>query len=246
MRGQGAPLADVYICADICQNTKFFAYERFAMLSEEEQKLVEGNLSLAYHAAQHSRIPLDLLEDAKQVALEALAKSATSFDSSKGKFSTYAYKNMKWSLANFKHKQYMHNYCCLDVDVRRGRYAELGGSRIPLQITASKDDGGVDRHLPYETFQDGFCTMLQKECGEEMFSLLTPLIQKLAEGDSVKYKRYVQIIESKMGVNPKSFSNLGAEWGVSKQRVSQMWVSLKRAIINNAPELKNYLFNHSY
>lgn len=214
------------------------------MLNAEQQKLVTNNLKLARFVMKKRNVPKNLQADAYQTAVIGLIKAASTFDENQGKFSTYAYRNIEWELMNFIHKEYSSKYCCLDVDVRKGNYDKLGRSRIGLQFkTSGQEEDCEDRWLPYEAFGSAEHVLLDSECSEELRKVLVEAIQEVGAGDSIKTKRFVELADNLLSSEPKTLTELGKQWGVSKQRVAQLWNQLKRAVASSAPELADYLKN---
>ena len=76
------------------------------MLTDEQRKLVEDNLDIAYKIAYKWRNPAIEFEDKVQIATMGLCRAAEVYDASKGSFSTIAYPFAKFQLlkaANKKH-----------------------------------------------------------------------------------------------------------------------------------------------
>lgn len=71
-------------------------------LTKEQQDLVTKNHNLIYGFAHDNNL---LLEDWYGILAIALCESAASYDSEKGAFSTYAYRNMKYAVLKEERKR---------------------------------------------------------------------------------------------------------------------------------------------
>lgn len=218
----------------------------FKMLTKEQKELVEKNIGLAYFFVKKRSVPQHLADDVLQSAFEALCKSAMTYDASKAKFSTYVAPNIKWTINEMLNKDNIHKYCCLEVYLRRNQQNEVGNYRVPYLIPSRDEPDGMDEsEVPYQAFHGQEELYLREEAREEIRAELFRVVNEVADGDDAKRERYMAIIENYLSDDPKTLKELASEWGISKQRMSHLWVKLSNKLASEAPGLAEYIHTPS-
>ncbi|MCL2399494.1 MAG: sigma-70 family RNA polymerase sigma factor [Defluviitaleaceae bacterium] len=170
-------------------------------LTEEQCKLVEDNINLAYGAIQKYDIKKrfgHILEsdDIEQIAKLALCVAATKYDGTQGAFSTYAYISIRNAIYLEAKKH---------LSKKRSEY-----KTVPLDILDNENEAEFSQEYECEGFSQVHSTEVSKAL------------------NSVKRRHSSRTIDGIEAIKLQSegykLEEIGEMYGVSGQRVS-MWIN---------------------
>lgn len=197
-------------------------------LNNYQQKLVSDNTPLVHHLTK--RLPEHRREDAVATGMLALCEAALKYEPTKGKFSSYAARGIKWAINNYIRDSIRHSSFVYDKQVRDFDYEASAKKRYSYY----QKDKGKDEDLageiapPYQSFMSPEEYTLRKEA-----ALKVKRAKQNARRAIKSKKRVSESFNERIKLIEKYYCDRLHEdhpkeaLNISKQRVNQIWARYK-------------------
>lgn len=177
------------------------------MLNDEQRKFVEENYNMVYSCMFKMGFTEDQVEEYHGAAAIGLCRAAMTYDPAKSKFSTYAYRCIRNAIF---------------VEMRRGVSIDKKQKTLRLDDKAISSN---DKYTLQETLPAIDQDLIRVE--EDRFK------------DSSIYKAYNKVIQKydpkrqdmiNLHIAGMTFEQIAKRYGVSRQRVGQVWIKFRKKI----------------
>lgn len=207
------------------------------MTNSDRKKLFLDNRALALFILKQMKYPENIAEDVEQQAMMGLIRATQTYDSSKGKFSTYAAQQIKWSVKAFLYSEYSYYSFSSKNQIKEGKLDSVGNKKVDIADVHYSQclSAGMNAESILEEIERN--NNISHSISNAYKEVLNDLVAS-SRNKKEALRRYSEIYSIMSGESSKSIAELGAESNVTKQAMHKYMLKLKDALANRTMHLK--------